>query len=263
MKQDTPFWLGLAGGSALAAYALHRDVRAKEKHDEKPTNKPTPIHWPPSGRPPGVPDSRPTPPRPRVPSTVKLLRAVSRKFDPVFRAHAGVLPVAYLRALAKRESDMTEQERSGPAWGLLQVVEVVRRDFNKRHGTNFVRADLLKADTNVRMATWLLHIIVKSYKRNHPNVPNMIMDWCNPRFAELLTAGWNGGWSERAGLGRVASYLERRGKTDITIDDIFANARAAGAVRFLSEPARRKWGKSVARLYMSEALRDYRIARTG
>lgn len=265
MKKDTPFWLGLAGGTALAAFALHRSTRvdAEPKNDQQPGRRPDTKGPLPSGRPPGVPDSRSTPPPSEPPappssppSKVKLLPAVSRRYDAVFRPHAGVLPVAFLRALAQRESSMNANEQTGPAWGLLQVVEVVRRDFNKRHGTSYARTDLLDPEVNVRMSTELLHIIVKSYKRNHPDVPNLIMDWGNARFVELLVAGWNGGWSESAGLGRVARYLERRGQTRITIDDIFANARAAGAVRFLSEPARRKWSKSVARLYMSEALRD-------
>lgn len=242
MKRDTPLLLGIAGGTALAAYAL---ISRR-------------------GRPPGVPDSGASSSvgtSPEAPSSppakAKLLRAVSRRFDPIFREHAGVMPVAYLRALAKRESNMDPKEQSGPAWGLMQVVEVVRRDFNKRHGTDYPRTDLHDPETNVRMATWLLHVIIASYRRNHSGVPNMLMDWPNPRFVELLTAGWNAGWSERAGLGRVVRYLEKQGKTDITIDDVYENAKAAGAVRFLSERARWKWWKSVARLYMSEALRDY------
>src|SRR5688572_1417210 len=58
---------------------------------------------------------------------------VSRKFDPLFKQHSRGLPVAYLRALAKRESDMNPrlaEPKSG--WGLLQVIEEVRRDYNKR-----------------------------------------------------------------------------------------------------------------------------------
>lgn len=251
--RDGNVMFGLAGATALGAMLLHRRLgEAKPLPGEE---RPRP------GRPPGVPEQRPNPkPPPPPPSKkVKLLPHVSRRFDFLFRKHGDVLPAAFLRALAQRESSMNPKDRTGPAWGLLQIVEVVRRDYNKRHGTSFSRVDLLDADVNVRIAADLLRTIAASYGRNHPKVPNLIMNWSNARFVELLVAGWNGGWSERAGLGRVARYLEDRGQTDITIDDIFANARAAGAVRFLSESARLDWSKSVARLYMSEALRDRRI----
>ena len=80
--------------------------------------------------------------------------AVSRRFDPLFRKYGRGLPVAYLRSLAKRESNLNPNESDGPAWGLLQVVEVVRRDFNERHGTSYARRDLWS-----RESTWASHRI--------------------------------------------------------------------------------------------------------
>ena len=253
MSRDGNLMLGLAGATTLGAMMLHHRLsegRPRHETDEEP----------PPRRPPGVPN-RPEEAPSSPPKKVKLLSPVSRRFDFLFRKHGRVLPAAFLRALAQRESSMNPKEKTGPAWGLLQVVEVVRRDYNKRHGTRFSRNDLLDPDVNIRIASDLLRTIAASYGRNHSGVSNLIMDWSNPRFVELLVAGWNAGWSERAGLGRVAGYLEDRGRTEITIGDIFANARAAGAVRFLSEPARLKWSKSVARLYMSERLRDQLIRR--
>ncbi|MBE7448920.1 MAG: lytic transglycosylase domain-containing protein [Kofleriaceae bacterium] len=93
-----------------------------------------------------------------------------RHFDPIFERHRGELPVEYLRALAVRESNMNPGERTGPAWGLLQVIEVVRLDFNKAHGTRVTRAQLLDPETNVRVACWLLNAICASYRHNHPEV---------------------------------------------------------------------------------------------
>jgi hypothetical protein len=157
---------------------------------------------------------------------------------------------------------MTPNETSGPAWGLMQVVEVVRRDFNKAHGTSYARSDLLKPEINVSIATWLLNLIIRSYERNHPDVPNLRADWDNPRFVELLTFGWNSGWSESRGLGRVARYLEQRGRRDITAELVHQHASAAGGVRFLSERARMRWSKSVARYYLSERLHEMEAARS-
>jgi hypothetical protein len=253
VKGETPFWLALGGGAALGAYAIHRSVRGEVEVTQAaaPAAR-AEVAAPGAGRVVVVPGSGcPV-------GHTQRWRPVTRKFDPLF-AKYGVprgLPVPYLRALAKRESNMNPAEQTGPAWGLMQVVEVVRKDFNRRHGTSYPRPALLDAETNVRVATWLLSVIADSYERNHGDTGNMSPDWSNPCFVELLTAGWNGGWSERGGMGRVVSYLERRGHRSVTLDLVHANARAAGAVRFLSEPARLKWSKSVVQLYLSELQRE-------
>ncbi len=179
--------------------------------------------------------------------------SVSSPFDSLFSRHGRGIPVAYLRSLAKRESNLNPAERSGPAWGLLQVIEVVRRDYNERHGTRFRRLDLLEPKTNIVIASDLLRRIIASYARNHPSVPNMQQRWNNRRFVELLTFGWNAGYSERGGVGRVARYLEGRGQgSRIDIDSIHQSARAAGASRHLSNARKVAWSKGVAWLYSRE-----------
>lgn len=192
--------------------------------------------------PPPVVDTPPTPPAGSLPRT----------FDAIFERHRGAIPIEYLRALAKRESDMKPGERSGPAWGLMQIVEVVRTDYNQAHGTRHSRADLLDPDVNVAMCCWVLRFIIASYQRNHPRIPNLRADWSNPRFVELLTFGWNAGFSERAGVGRVVSYLEKLGAADVDIDQVHAHARLAGASRHLSNEAKVRWCKSVVILYQRE-----------
>jgi soluble lytic murein transglycosylase-like protein len=192
---------------------------------------------------------------PRLPST----DSISRRFDALFERYGRGLPVAYLRSLAKRESNLNPADQSGPAWGLLQVIEVVRLDYNKRHGTDHTRLDLLKPETNIAVASDLLRRIIASYQRNHPRVPNMQTRWSNRRFVELLTFGWNAGYSERGGVGRVARYLEERGQAfRIDIDTIHQSARAAGASRHLSNARKVAWCKSVASLYERERQRDER-----
>ena len=68
----------------------------------------------------------------------------------------------------------------------------------------------------------------------------------------IVTLGWNAGYSEAGGVGRVARYLERLGIVDITIDLVHKYARAAGATKHLANPAKVRWCKSVVALYLRE-----------
>jgi soluble lytic murein transglycosylase-like protein len=175
-----------------------------------------------------------------------------RRFDPIFERHRGDIPIEYLRALAIRESSMNPRVKGAAAWGLLQITEVVRHDYNRAHRTSHTREQLLNPDINVRIATWLLRTIADSYRRHHPDVPNLRPDWSNPRFVELLTFGWNAGASEAGGVGRVVGYLERKGAREIDLDLVHAHARTAGASEHLSNPAKARWSRGVAALYRLE-----------
>jgi soluble lytic murein transglycosylase-like protein len=175
-----------------------------------------------------------------------------RRFDPVFDRYRGSLPLAYVRALVERESDGRPAVRTGSAVGLMQIVPVVLVDYNKRHGTTYRSEQLVDPATNVAMGCELLRLIVESYRKNHPRIPNFQTDWNNPRFVELLTFGWNAGFSEAGGVGRVARYLEQVGAVDITLDLVTAHARLAGASKHLSNPAKVAWCKSVVALYQRE-----------
>jgi len=175
-----------------------------------------------------------------------------RRFDPVFERYRGNVPLEYLRALVERESDGRPEARTSSAIGLMQIVPVVLTDYNKRHGTAYQGAQLVDPATNVAIGCELLRLIIGSYRKNHPRIPNLQADWSNPRFVELLTFGWNAGFSEAGGLGRVARYLEQLGSTDITIDQVSANAKLAGASKYLSNPRKVAWCKSVVSLYQRE-----------
>jgi hypothetical protein len=176
-------------------------------------------------------------------------RRPSRRFDRIFDMYRESIPIEFLRALARRESDLNPEERTGPAWGLMQVVEVVRKDFNQAHGTRYTRQDLLDPAINVAIACWLLRFIIAQYAKHQDGVPNLRADWNNPRFVALVVAGWNAGFSASGGVLKVVRHLKARGITDITIDLVFQHARAAGAVRHLSNAAKLRWCKSVVRLY--------------
>lgn len=183
--------------------------------------------------------------------------ALTTQFDPIFAKHAGKLPVAFLRALAQRESGMNPREANG-ARGLLQVINEVRTSFNTKYGTSYTPDDLLNPDINVQIAANLLNMIVANYQRH--SATNMRMDWGNPEFVKLVVAGWNSGYSESAGVGHVASYLERRG-APVTHDAVFASAAAAGGTRFLQDPAKRAWQRTVAALYFAQP--DHGVVASG
>lgn len=177
--------------------------------------------------------------------------AISTRFDPIFRKHAGAIPVAYLRALAYKESGMNPNAGAGQvrARGLLQIVGVARDGYNQRHGTNWTPDDMLDPERNVTVATDLLRRIIQSYDK-HPS-PNLQVDWQNPEFVRLLTAGWNAGYSNTGGLGKVATYLEQRSQP-VTHANVVANAASAGAVSYLADAVRAKWHRSVADLYFAQ-----------
>jgi hypothetical protein len=176
---------------------------------------------------------------------------ITTAFDPLFRRYGGGIPLNYLRALSKRESNMNPAESRDPAWGLMQIVPVARESYNRRYGTNYTKQDLLDPEVNVRIGTDLLKRIVASYQANHPDVPNLRPNWRNPEFVSLVTAGWNSGYSERAGVGAVARWLKRQG-LPVTHANVFRHARQAGATRHLANPTKENWQRSVTNLFYAE-----------
>jgi hypothetical protein len=188
---------------------------------------------------------------------VEILRddakGITRKYDSLFAKHGRGLPIPYLRALAARESGM----RATDPKGLINVVRVVREDYNERHGTTYQPPDLRDPVVSVTIAVDVLRRIIDGYAAKHSNVPNLREDWSNRHFVELLTFGWNAGMSEKAGVGRVVRYLEDQGRTDITLSDVAKNAHDAGASHWLwAHPKKVEWTRSVADLYFAERDRD-------
>ena len=120
--------------------------------------------------------------------------ALPTTFDSLFARHAGRIPVSYLRALSKRESNMNPNAANpggaDAAKGILQVVGVLRNDDNRVNGTNYQPDDMFDPDINVKIAAWLINRIVAAYQK-HPD-KNMKEDWANPEFVRLVllyTAG--------------------------------------------------------------------------
>jgi len=237
--------LAVVGGLGAVALLAGRD-RARREHERahwdarSPIDGTAPVRVGPVGP---IRYVGPTEPLPRT-------------YDPIFAREGRGIPVSYLRALAAHESDLRPDVKGRAAWGLLQVVEAVRRDYNQRHGTSYDREALLDPTTNVRIAVDTLDFIIESYRAHH-NAANLTEDWQNPRFVELLTAGWNCGYSEEAGVGRVALLLESTNQP-VTLDTVIATAKEAGATRYLSEPLRAQYARAVAATYQRERERDAR-----
>jgi len=187
---------------------------------------------------------------PRAP--VSISSRLPRRFDAVFDRYRGSIPIEYLRALVSRESSFSPLARAGSAIGLMQITPVVREDYNKRHGTPYQPEHLYDPTINVAIGCDLLRRIIASYRRFHPRIPSLQENWDNPQFAALLTLGWNAGFSEAGGVGRVARYLEQLGAVDMTIDQVATHAKLAGASKHLSNPAKVAWCKSVVALYQRE-----------
>lgn len=175
--------------------------------------------------------------------------ALPTTFDAIFNRYRGDVPLNYMRALTKRESNFNPNESNDPAWGLMQVVPVVRTGFNARYGTSYSKQDLLNPSVNVQMVADLLNRIATAYQKHSD--PNMKGNWANPEFVKLVTAGWNSGYSEAGGVGKVASYLEAR-NIPVTHDNVFRYAAAAGATSHLQSAAKQAWQRSVSDLYFAE-----------
>lgn len=184
-------------------------------------------------------------------------RKLPTKWDAIFVKEGGKrkLPLPYLRALSWHESRMNAKESKGPAWGLLQIVPVVLRGYNKRHKTKHIRKDLLNPIINTRMASDSLRRIITLYARTHTD-RNLKEDWNNPRFVENLTYAWNSGYSNIAGFGKVAAWLEKRG-IPVTVRNVRSyNSRhriAPVLYRNATNNHSLPWSQKVGRTYMREA----------
>ena len=176
---------------------------------------------------------------------------LTRQFDPLLSRHSGSMPLNFLRALASRESDFNPKETGGRHWGLLQVGPSVIEDYNKKFGTSHQLQSVLDPELNVKMATRTLRRIVQNYKTFHPNTKNLKEDWSNPEYVRLVLAGWNSGYSEGGGVGRVAKYLEAR-NIPVTHANVFKHASASGATKHLSNPTKLHWQRGVADLFYEE-----------
>lgn len=183
---------------------------------------------------------------------------LSREYDRLFRqiAEPRGIPAGYMRALAKWESSFNAADKSGPAWGLMQVTEVARHDYNNRSGNAPVepREALLDPRKSVEVCSWILQQIVQAYSE----LPALAPDWGSEDWLGLLTAGWNAGWSRASGVHYIARRLSEE-RASVTLANVHASASRFGAVQWLRadiEHPRIGWWRKVARSAVAEIRRD-------
>jgi Transglycosylase SLT domain len=189
-------------------------------------------------------------------------------YDALIEKYRGAVPFDFIKVLIKHESDYNPKSdmglvlkaRSGTyfpgaAKGLMQIVQSVRQTFNERFMTSYTPNDLFDPEVSIKLGTFTLNNIVLGYARNHPKT--LAPDWKDRRWVELFLFGWNAGYSESGGVGKVVSFLEKADipKEKITIDNVCAMAEKAGAAKYLSDTAKAAWCKKVAANFLAEVAR--------
>lgn len=176
-----------------------------------------------------------------------LQRTATSPFEPVFARHAGAVPLPYLRALAYKESGFRPDvvHPTSRATGLFQITTPALQSFNVRNGSALSLANLLNPELNTRVAASHLASVMNGYRRLRSLAP----DWSNRRWVELLTLGWNAGHNAVIAL---ATKMEASGMPPerITVDTVSELARATGRGKYVADPARVSWAKSVANLFL-------------
>lgn len=181
------------------------------------------------------------------------------QFDKIFAQEGSGIPLAFLRALAFRESRNNPLESQGPAWGLLQVgiskgAGNVLQSYNERLGKTLTKSDMLNPKYNVRVAAELLRRIIEMHKAE-----GLTPNWQNGNWIGLITAGWNTGYSRKAGTIRTIRYLKKHG-IPVTLNALYANAAKAAPktdsgrrfVKRMAQKRRQKWHRAVVRSTFKE-----------
>jgi len=152
-------------------------------------------------------------------------------------AHVGLkhdLPAWFLDALAWGESRFDTDARTGSFVGILQVGPMVLEGYNKANTTNYKESDLTSPTINAEIAAWQIRRIIDEYQATSRRsaIPELSEDWTSADWILLVLAGWNSGWSHKAGVLKVAKFLHDR-KLRVTHGRVFDFAKEAGATRHL------------------------------
>jgi hypothetical protein len=176
-----------------------------------------------------------------------LQRTATSPFEPVFARHAGAIPLPYLRALAYKESGFRPDiiHPTSRATGLFQITRTALESFNIKSGTAHSLAHLINPELNTRVAASHLASVINGYRRLRSLAP----DWSSRRWVELLTLGWNAGHNAVIAL---VARMEASGMPPerITVDTVSELARATGRGKYVADPARVAWAKSVASVFL-------------
>lgn len=168
-----------------------------------------------------------------------------------FARYAGVVPENFLRILAFKESGFRPEvvHPKSHATGLFQITSTALNTFNQRNQTNVALAQLVDPDLNTRVASQHLAGVINVYKKYRSLQP----DWTSRRWLELLTLGWNAGHNA---IANIAKRMEAAGLPNerINIDTVRQAAEAVGgSSKYVADPARVSWSKSVASMFLGGA----------
>lgn len=155
-------------------------------------------------------------------------------------------PFQWLRALAWMESGMNPANKTGKHWGLFQVPPEVVADYNKAHPPEqnaFTHEDMLRPEPNCAVFAWDIARIMRAMRGC-----GIATNWRSKDYAKIVTMGWNAGWSNAAGVCKVARWLAAN-KKPITHANLYKFAKVAGGAWSLQSPTKFKWQSEVAALY--------------
>lgn len=176
-----------------------------------------------------------------------LARTTESPFEGHFARYAGAIPQAYLRSLAYRESAFRPDivHPRSRATGLFQITTPALTTFNQREGSALQLAHLVDPDLNTRVAVHHLGDVINAYRKLRSLQP----DWTSRRWIELVTLGWNAGHNAVA---RIVASMEASNVPPerITVDAVSQVARGTGTAKYVADPARVSWAKSVADLFL-------------
>lgn len=159
------------------------------------------------------------------------------------------LPSAFMEALSKGESNWKSDARTGSFVGLLQVGPMVLDGYNKANRTGITLKGLLNPRTNALVAAWQIRRVIDLYARTYPGL--LKEDWESIEWVSMLLAGWNSGYSKKAGVLKVVAYLVSEGLRP-THRKLFRYSAVAGATRHLRNAKKERWQRGIATKYFRD-----------
>lgn len=180
------------------------------------------------------------------------MKPLPKTWDAIFEKRLSV-PVEYARALTWLESGQDPRQKTGSHWGLFQVGPENLADYNKASGTSWTMEDMLDPDRNAQVFAFESERIRAALVG-----AGLAENWQDRNWVRLFTAGWNSGYSNTAGVGKVLRWLKANGK-ELTHDNVFMFAKQAGGHWTLQSgnskaAAKYKWQRDVAATYAAEAV---------
>ncbi|MDX2087863.1 MAG: transglycosylase SLT domain-containing protein [Kofleriaceae bacterium] len=180
-------------------------------------------------------------------------------YEALFARFAGAIPQAYLRTLAYKESGFRPDvvHPRSRATGLFQITQTALDGWNRAKRTKHTLTHLKDPALNTQVAVHHLGNVIAGYKR----VRSLNPDWTSRRWLELLTLGWNAGHNAIIAL---AKKLEAAGipPARVTVEAASELARVTGRGKYVADPARVGWAKSVAEMFLGGGVRPVPARRS-